>query len=261
VRMHVPFPGFYTIVSEAINADGCDELASYNFIHGHFAEFWIKGSANDPNGGSIICVNDTVHFLRKIRYWTTTCPPLPSGVIPEGCVSGPGAFDGFLPLGEGADVTLVNLYPWDFPDPAAYRKSLNPKYPSNPGKNGFKAETVEWNFGDDNAWYKEGSPYGKFGEAGWKYKKPGVYDVTMRSMDSLGHYVYTSRRKLINVVQVDANFVVSPQRDTHSICAPKNIVYKDRTKLLGSDVDVFGKFYNKHKVIAKKGLTGCYEVA
>lgn len=37
-------------------------------------------------------------------------------------------------------------------------------------------------------------------------------------------------------------------------------MYHDRTKLIGSDVDTFGRFYNKSKVIAKKGNTGCYEV-
>jgi gliding motility-associated-like protein len=259
VRMHVPFPGFYTIVSQAINADGCDVLASYNFIHGHFASFWIKGTDNDPLGDSIVCVNDTVHFLRKVRYWTTTCPPLPSGVIPEGCLAGPGSFDGFLPLGEGADIVLAQLYPWDFPDPVAHRQTLQPKYPKAM-KAPSKPEYVEWNYGDDNAWYREGAPYGKFGEGGWKYKKPGIYDVTMRSYDSLGYSVFTSRRHLINVVQVDANFAVQPLRDTHSICAPKNIVYKDKTKLLGSDVDVFGKFYAEKTVIAKKGNSACYEV-
>jgi PKD repeat protein len=255
VRMHVPFPGFYTIISDAINDEGCEEIASYHFIHGHFAMFWIKDKDPDSKGGqggdSIICVRDTVRFQRKVRYWTTNCPPLPSGMIPEGCVSGPGTYDGFITVGGNQ----VQLYPWDFADPIAYRKTLVPTYRSSTN---FRTEIVEWNYGEDNNFYKEGTP-GKFGEGLHVYNKPGIYDVTMRSRDSLGYWVYTTRKKLINVIMVNADFAVSPLADTQSICAPKNIVYKDRTRLLGSDKDVPGKFYQARKVIAPDG-SGCFSL-
>ncbi|MGZ5282119.1 MAG: PKD domain-containing protein, partial [Bacteroidia bacterium] len=234
VKFTLPFPGFYTIASASRNLDGCIQSTLYHLIYGHFARFNIKG------GDSIICVGDTVRFDYMVRYWTTNCPPLPGGPPPAGCIDG----------------TINNytnvLTPWDVKDAIALRQQLDTKWKKPAG---YREEELWWNYGDNSTWY--GGPAGqpKGTEFFHVFNKPGIFDVTMRTIDSNGCAINTVRRNLIKVVGLDAKFEVTPLRDTLTICR-KDLVLQDKTELIGSELNERGKFGYKDRVVKRDPFTG-----
>jgi gliding motility-associated-like protein len=224
IPVRIMYPGFYTIQSVNTNLDGCLSGVQYHLIYGHFARFSILGS------DSVICVGDTVRFGSLVRYWTTNCQPPPGGGLPpDGCIDGlVGGFPGIFS-------------PFNKPDPTAYRKAILPSWKSELG---YQKEKMDWNFGDNPNYEQAGKD-----TVLHVYTKPGVYSVTLRTKDSLGCTIYTTRHKLIKVVALDANFTVKPLRDTLTFCAPRDITFKDLTTMLGGDVNRYGYFGYKDKVV------------
>ncbi len=238
VKFTLPFPGFYTIASASRNLDGCVQSTLYHLIYGHFARFNIKG------GDSIICVGDTVRVEHMVRYWTTNCPPLPGGPPPAGCINGTiNAYSGVLTA-------------WDVKDASQLRQQLDAgwKKPAS-----YREEELWFNWGDNSTFY--GGPAGQpKGTEFWHvYTKPGIYDVTMRTVDSNGCAINTIRRNLIKVVGLDANFEVSPKRDTVTYCR-KDVMIKDKTELVGSELNEQGKFGYREKVVRRDPFTGQYYI-
>jgi gliding motility-associated-like protein len=222
VRIHLPYPGPYEILTQATNLDGCNDIGFHKLIYGHLARFNVKG------GDSIICLGDTVRFEKYIRYWTTACPPLPgSGIIPDFCINGQ---VGGYP---------VIFTPWDSNpgsgDFTKYRKSILPSWKPNGNP---QPETVWWNFGDDQVMRRiPGNT-----EIAYVYKKPGIYTVTMASVDSMGIPVYTTRKNFIKVISLKPDFAATPESDTLKYCAPQQVTLKDLTRFEGTQVDVPRKF-------------------
>ena len=232
VTFHIPYPGFYTFENRASNVDNCLSGAVFHLIYGHFAKFSVRG------GDSIICVGDTVTFDYTVLYWTTLCPPGPGSPPPDGCVNG---FVGnWAPL----------FTPWNQKlKPSDYRTNLNPRYVKP--TTGYTEEDILWNFGDNTSFYN----IRLSGKAPFhQYQKAGVYDVTMRTTDSVGCTINTTRHKLIKVIGVAADFSTLKASDTLTICAPKAITYKDLSVMLGSSINKPGKFGYKDKVVKKNKI-------
>ncbi|RYD83268.1 MAG: PKD domain-containing protein [Sphingobacteriales bacterium] len=234
VRFTLPFPGFYTIQSASRNLDGCVQNSLYHLIYGHFARFNILG------GDSIICVGDTITLEYMIRYWTNNCPPLPGGPPPAGCI------DGLI-----ANYSNI-LNAWDDKDPEGLRQSLDNKWKKTPN---WRPETFTIYWGDGSFYGGTTATNGTIPKH--KYSKPGIYTITLRTTDSAGCTINTIRHNLIKVIGLDANFEVSPKRDTVTYCR-KDIVLKDKTELLGSQLNESGKFGYKENVVRRDPFTGQY---
>lgn len=218
VTFKLPYPGVYLATSGNINMQNCIRQQSFVMIYGHYAQFTTS------DGDSILCVGEDVEFNYKVGYFGTVCPPVPGGPPPPACLDEPIFPD---PLNSPYSWPMVPFTPWNVKDPIAYRKLDNANTGWTPYP-GFRAETIYWNYGDDNTWTAPilgGQP------PRHRYSKPGVYTVTMRTMDSTGCIINTKRRNFIKVIGPDANFV---SNDTFSICAPKTITMKDLSIMKGS---------------------------
>lgn len=215
----LPYPGFYTMQSAVSNLQGCQAGAGYQLIYGHYAVF-------NANNDSIVCLGQRVTFNYYIRYWSTNCPTLPNGNPgPPGCLNG---YDEVDPQYGGPIPNTIDFAPWDSANPTQYRKNLLKGLFVAPPT--YQPEQLWWNFGDDAFFYKV--PTGS--KISHTYIKPGVYTVSMRSIDWRSCAVTTVRQNLIKVIQPIANFVLADPNDTLNYCAPKAIEYKDITTILGS---------------------------
>jgi PKD repeat protein len=212
----LPYPGFYTITGKATNLQGCVATSQYHLIYGHFATFTTK---ND----SVVCLGQKVNFDYYVRYWSTHCSPDPLYVFtPTGCLNGSDEVDGLDPN--------IDFNPWGHADPTTYRDSLTGGAFSKTAPPAYKPEQIFWNFGDDKIFYKI--------QTGAKtehiYAKPGVYSVTMRTIDWRGCMVNTRRQNLVKVVQPVVDFTILDNKDTLNSCPSKPIGFKVDAKLLGA---------------------------
>jgi gliding motility-associated-like protein len=220
----IPYPGFYTIQSVATNLQGCLEPAQYHLVYGHYAIF-------DANNDSIVCLGQPVKFNYYVRYWSTNCPPPPGGgAPPDGCLNGSDDLAGLA--------NNIDYAPWNFKGKAAdyrtwpkeYRDSIFPKWATDPANNGYRNEEIWWNFGDNTIFNRV--PTGS--KITHTYTKPGVYTVSMRTIDRRGCPVTTVRRNLIKVIQPVVDFTLTNLKDSFKYCAPQSIQLVDKTKLLGA---------------------------
>jgi PKD repeat protein len=210
----LPYPGFYTIHSEASNLQGCLEQTTYHLIYGHYATL-------NANNDSIICLGEKVNFNYYVRYWSTQCPvPAGGGPVPEGCLNGA---DEGMPMG-------VDFSPWNKTNPTAYRDSLVTGWSSLQKPAGYQPETIWWNFGDNPFFNKV--PTGS--AISHVYTKPGVYTVSMRTTDWRGCAVTTVRRNFIKVLQPVADFALENMMDTAMYCAPKSVRFLNKSTVLGA---------------------------
>ena len=237
-------PGVYRVRAQANNLLGCFNVAQTYAIYGHFARFNIKGA------DSIICVGDEVEFEHKVRYfqYLPNCPRV--GIIQlQACLMEDGPQGSFL----GA------LYPWDGDyktNQIATRKARNTarglaawetfNVAGDKAGNFFRnKEKMFWDFEGDGIYEYEGN------EPKHTYTKPGIYTVRMKTVDSNACTVVTERSKLIKVIGLTPNFVVSASTDSPLLCAPQEVTFIDSTKYEGSDSTEFSIFYSKEKVRRK----------
>jgi PKD repeat protein len=214
VSARFPYPGLYKIESFATNLAGCAQRSTYLLKYGHLAAF-------DANNDSVICLGQKSKFNYTVRYWSTQCPQPSGGGNPAPvCLNG---------ADEGMPVD-VDFKPWEKPDPVAYRDSLVTGWSTGKKPLNFQAEQLWWNFGDDQLFYR--FPTGC--SISHTYLKPGVYTVSMRTIDWRGCIVTTVRRNLVKVIQPLDEFAVVNPLDTFNYCAPKSIRMVNRSVLYGS---------------------------
>ncbi|MGB0431356.1 MAG: PKD domain-containing protein, partial [Bacteroidia bacterium] len=98
-------------------------------------------------------------------------------------------------------------------DPIGLRGGIVPRNP----------ERIEWDFNGDGIWDAKGS------NPKWSYAKPGIYTVSIRTMDSMAcGWLITTMPNYIKVVGIETRF--SPANDdTVRFCAPQLFVFKDKT--------------------------------
>ena len=222
-QLSIPYPGFYTINSQSTNLEGCQQSATYYLVYGHYATFWVDDS--------IICLGQPVNIHWYVRYWSTNCPPPPGGGIPPpGCLNG---------ADEQAGISnTIDFAPWDSTGasggPTAYRDTLTHNAFRNAIPAGYQAEQIWFNFGvPGDTMFHRILTKGNFYRIP-TYTKPGVYTVTMKTVDWRGCNVFTQRRNMINVVQVKAKFSLERPGDTLSYCPPKSIPFYDSSSIAGN---------------------------
>ena len=200
VNFNLPFPGFYYIQSYAINYTGCSDNQTFKYINGHYAQFWASDS--------VVCTGTPVTFTNKVRYWMTYNPPFhicPDPLV-EDCLDEADTF-------------------WNILSPALARTKAG-----DPNKK-YQQETTYWYFGDTAKPISSQYVQGNSGKVTHIFKHPGVYDITMVTVDSMGCKIATIRRNFIKVIQLQPDFAVVPLKDTLTICTPQYIIYKDNTTL------------------------------
>jgi len=222
-HLTIPYPGFYTINAFSTNLEGCEQSSTYYLVYGHYATFWV----ND----SVICLGQPTYLHWYVRYWSTNCPPPPGGgPPPPGCLNGADEEAGINPG--------VDFNPWDSTGipggPTAYRDSLTANAFKNNTPAGYQPEQIWFNMGEgnDTLFHRivaRGNMYGPY-----TYTHPGVYTVTLKTVDWRGCNVFTQRLNLMKVIQVKANFNLKNATDALSFCPPKSIPFLDSTTIAGN---------------------------
>jgi len=235
-QLSIPYPGFYTINSQSRNLEGCEQSATYYLVYGHYATFWVDDS--------IICLGQptTIHWY--VRYWSTNCPlPPGGGPPPPGCLNGADEQVGIS--------NTIDFAPWDYTGasggPTAYRDTLtNNKFASSMPA-GYQPEQIWFNFGipGDTLFHRilvKGNSYRMP-----TYIEPGVYTITMKTVDWRGCNVFTQRRNMMSVIQVKSKFSLERPGDTLTYCPPRIVAFYDSSTITGNKYT--DKFFNNGRII------------